>query len=218
MKTTPFLVLKHTVSLALHAYANWRVSATLLEKSCYKQTDSVLLTFDDYGTAEEVHEILQILEDKHVKAMFFLQGDWAARSSELVADIAAKGHAIGNHTTTHPVLIGLPEATVQAEISGGMPGPWFRPPQGRYNKKIRQWAAQLGYVICYWHIDSRDWTGASVAEMRHTILSELHPGATILFHLHGARTRELLPDLIDEIRSQGHALTSPDETWLPVAN
>lgn len=204
---------KHGASRVLHAYADWRIGATKQEKHCYKQSGSVLLTFDDYGSAEQVHDILRILADKQVKAAFFLQGDWAKDNGGLIQEIAKAGHVVGNHTMTHPVLTKLPLQAVRAEIAGGLPGPWFRPPQGRYNNAIRKLARSLGYVMCYWTIDSRDWTGASAAEMRHTILSELAPGAVILFHLHGTHTRQLLPGIIDDIRARGYQLTSHDEAW-----
>ena len=215
--TKLFLNLKHAGSKALHAYADLRIGATEAEKHCHKTTDSILLTFDDYGTPEEVHDTLRILADKNVKAMFFLQGDWAATHSELIKAIVDAGHIMGNHTVTHQVLRGQPEDIIRREIKGGLPGPWLRPPQGRYDRRVRAIAAELGYAICYWTIDSRDWTGASTSDMRHTILTELLPGAVILFHLHGAHTRELLPTLIDDIRTQGYELTAMDEPLTPRA-
>lgn len=209
------LRLKHGASLALHAYADYRIGATKAEKYCYKNSDSVLLTFDDYGTEDEVRDILHILGQKKVKAMFFLQGDWADKQPQLVKEIADAGHIIGNHTETHRILRGQDVETITSEITRGPKSVWFRPPQGRYDDNVRTIAHKLGYAICYWTIDSRDWTGASATEMRHTILSELHPGAVVLFHLHGAYTRELLPDLIDDIRDHGHTLTPFSENWEP---
>jgi peptidoglycan/xylan/chitin deacetylase (PgdA/CDA1 family) len=201
----------HTVSRVLHRYADIRIGATPLEKRCYKTSDSILLTFDDYGDERQVRTILGILKQKDVRAAFFLQGDWAQSHQSLVAMIAAHGHVLGNHTYSHTVLLNTPDTEVREEITKGLPGPWLRPPQGRYNKRIRMIARSLGYAICYWTIDSRDWTGAGTESMRHTILSELHPGATILFHLHGAHTTELLPTLIDDIRELGFELTSHRE-------
>ncbi len=206
--------LRHTISRVLHTYADLRIGATEAEKHCHKSSDSILLTFDDYGTKQEVTGILAILKAKGVKAMFFLQGDWAAEHPELVAAIAAHGHVLGNHTTTHQVLKGQQEATITAEITGGLPGPWLRPPEGRYDSRVRAIADKLGYYICYWTIDSRDWTDVSVAHMRHTILSELHPGAVVLFHVYGMHTRKLLPGLIDSIREHGYQLTDQHEIWM----
>ena len=98
------LRLKHGVSLVLHAYADYRIGATKAEKYCYKKTDTILLTFDDYGTEDEVQDILHILKRKKVKGMFFLQGDWAKQQPQLVQMISAAGHIIGNHTETHRIL------------------------------------------------------------------------------------------------------------------
>jgi len=206
---------RHLKSRVLHTYADYRIGATPLEKRCYKNSDSILLTFDDYGSKKEVEDILSILRTKNVKGVFFLQGDWVEKQPSLVEAITKEGHVVGNHTYSHAVLRDLPKEEVISEIQRGLPGPWLRPPQGRYNNRIRVIAAKLGYSICYWTIDSRDWTGMSAPEMRNMILKELHPGATILFHLHGTHTRELLPDLIDDIRESGFALTDHDETWEP---
>jgi len=214
MKTAPIrLVAGHVLSKALHAYADWRIGATDAEKHCHKTSDSILLTFDDYGTAKEVDGILAALAQHDIKAMFFLQGDWAEKQPELVKRIAKAGHVIGNHTYSHAVLLPLDDQAAAAEITHGVKSTWLRPPEGRYNKRIRRLAARLGYRICYWTIDSRDWTGASVETMRHTIVSEVQPGAVILFHLHGTHTRELLPIIIPEIQARGLTLTAHDEAW-----
>jgi peptidoglycan/xylan/chitin deacetylase (PgdA/CDA1 family) len=206
---------KRLLSRALHAYADYRIGATPLEKRCYKNSDSILLTFDDFGSDIEINEILSILRDKKVKAAFFLQGDWAAENPAAVEAIQKDEHVLGNHTFSHAVLRDLPEVDITREITTGLPGPWLRPPQGRYNDRVRRIAAKLGYVMCYWSIDSRDWTGMGSIEMQQMILKELHPGAVVLFHINGAHTRELLPELIDAIRELGHKLTDHDENWLP---
>lgn len=210
---SPRLLAGHLCSRALHTYADWRIGATVAEKHCHKTSSSILLTFDDYGSKEEVEEILDILDCHKIKAMFFLQGSWADIQPALVKKIAEKGHVIGNHTFSHAVLLKLDDQAVTQEITKGVQSKWLRPPQGRYNKRIRRLATQLKYQICYWTIDSRDWTGASVEAMRHTILTELHPGAVILFHLHGTHTRELLNLVIPEIEQRGFSLTTHDESW-----
>ncbi len=204
---------KHGISRVLHAYADFRIGANEAEKRCHKQSDSILLTFDDYGTESEIDDILAILAAKQVKAMVFLTGNWAEANQELTQKIRAAGHVIGNHTYNHPNLLQLPDAAVIREIQKGVPGQWLRAPQGRANRRIRRLAGSLGFSLCYWTIDSRDWTGADAATMRHTILTELHPGAVVLFHLHGTHTRELLPGLIDDIRAQGFVLTDMNEAW-----
>jgi len=207
------LQLLHAVSRILHRYADWRIGATKAEKCCYKSSDSILLTFDDYGSQQEVDDILAILAAEHVKTMIFPCGDWAEKHPDLIQKIRSAGHILGNHTYTHPNLLTLSDAEVEDEIRKGLSGRWLRAPQGRVNQHIRTIAQHLGFSLCYWTIDSRDWTGASVTQMRHTILSELHPGAVILFHMHGLHTQELLPGLIHDIRARGYVLTGLAEKW-----
>jgi peptidoglycan/xylan/chitin deacetylase (PgdA/CDA1 family) len=139
-------------------------------------------------------------------------------NNDLLKAIKRDGHIIGNHTLTHPNLLKLKDDSVKYEIENGLPGPWLRAPEGRYNNRIRKIAKNLGYSMCYWSIDSCDWKGSTVKEMRHTILSELHPGAVILFHIHGHHTISLLPDLIDDIRLRGYELTSHKENWQPAVD
>jgi peptidoglycan/xylan/chitin deacetylase (PgdA/CDA1 family) len=203
---------------ALKAYADWRVGATDYEKRAHKMTDSVLLTFDDYGTEDQIGTILRILSDKNVKAMFFLQGDWAALNPALVQLVQDSGHIIGNHTFSHPDLLGLSSDDVTREITRGVRSVWLRPPRGRYNSRIRDVARSLGRSICYWSIDSDDWRGVPAQYIYEKVMAEIHPGAVILFHLHAPHTPEALPRLIDAIRAHGLDLTTPDEPgWEPVS-
>jgi peptidoglycan/xylan/chitin deacetylase (PgdA/CDA1 family) len=207
------LHVQHGISRLLHIYADLRIGATRAEKCCHKMSDTVLLTFDDFGSSQEVDELLAILANKRVRAIMFLIGNWAEQNSDLVQRIARGGHILGNHTYSHRNLLKLSDREVTDEIKRGLPGRWLRAPQGRSNRRIRKLAGRQGFSLCYWTIDSRDWTGASVNTMRHTILTELHPGAVILFHLNGKNTRQLLPGLIDEIRARGYLMTSFAENW-----
>jgi len=207
--------LTHRASVVLHAYADWRIGATESEKRCYKTSDSILLTFDDHGSEAEIRQLLEILDRTGIKAMFFPEGAWAAKHPRLVELIRSKRHVVGNHTTHHRVLTRLSSEQAVQEMQNVIPGPWLRPPQGRYDKRIRKLAAGRGLSICYWSIDPRDWAGTSARAMQATVLAELHPGAVILLHMNGRHTRELLPGLIDAIRARGYRLTDHGEQWLP---
>jgi peptidoglycan/xylan/chitin deacetylase (PgdA/CDA1 family) len=209
------LASRHLVSRILHRYADWRIKPTTLEKHCYKQSDSILLTFDDDGSPQNVRRILEILADKGVKAMFFIKSDWASEHPAIIEQIGHAGHIIGNHTFSHPDLLAVSKEVVAREITKGLPSLWFRPPMGRYNAQVRNIATHYGFYVCYWTIDSGDWTDNSMATIRFTIFHELRPGAVILFHLHGKLTAELLPGLIDDIRSRGYELTAFSESWEP---
>ena len=191
-------------------YADWRVGATEAEKRSYNFTSSVMLTFDDYGSEAQVSQLLSILRQYDAYGMFFLIGGWANSNPELVAMIRDAGHIIGNHTYSHLDLLSLNEAQVRNEIRRGPTSEWFRPPRGRYNKRIRKIAEEFGMKVCYWSIDSDDWQGVSRQYMVEKIMSELAPGAAILMHIHGAHTLEALPEIIGGIRERGYSLWKPE--------
>jgi len=195
-------------------YADLRVGATAMEKRAHKQSDTVLLTFDDYGSTDQIGRLLDVLRAQGVMAVFFLQGDWAATNPELVKAIATAGHVIGNHTFSHADLIALSDEEVRSEITKGPKSAWLRPPRGKYNSRVRRVAADLGYRICYWSVDSDDWKGVPAEYMTRKIRSELHPGAVILFHAHSQNTIAALPQIIADIRARGFELTGFDEpSW-----
>lgn len=62
----------------------------------------VALTFDDGPDPEVTPLLLALLERYDARATFFCIGERAARYPELVQEIVARGHTIGNHTMHHP--------------------------------------------------------------------------------------------------------------------
>lgn len=210
--------LKTAFDRLFQRYVDIRRGNRQAEKYCYKKTNSVLLTFDDYASADQTTRILKILDEHQVRGMFFFQGDWATKQPDLVQRFRDAGHIIGNHTFTHADLRTLSDAAAEQEI-GREPfaQPWFRPPYGSYDRRIRNIAKRLGYVVCYWTIDSQDWTGhATPQSILDRIIPRLHKGAVILLHAHIEATIETLPQLIVEIKQRGYRLDSlSDPTWKP---
>ena len=47
---------------------------------------------------------MEILDRYDAKATFFSIGQWAEREPGLLREVHAAGHAIGNHTYTHPTM------------------------------------------------------------------------------------------------------------------
>lgn len=188
------------------AYALWRIKPTKEESRAYNHTDRILLTFDDYADETTVAHFLQVLQKENVKAVFFLVGAWAQKNQKVVQMIRMAGHWIGNHTYSHRILTKLSSAKVEDEIRHGIKGQLLRPPKGVYNDRIRTIAAQAGYRIAFWTIDSQDWKGTTASQIEKRVLANLHPGACVLLHLKYPNTIEALPGIIQGIRRRGFAL------------
>jgi peptidoglycan/xylan/chitin deacetylase (PgdA/CDA1 family) len=118
------------------------------------------LMFDDGPNPRETPRLLDLLDAYDAKATFLLIGRWARREPALVQEIAERGHAIGNHTYTHPTMpvhgagmlrddlarcrdaVELAGATF-SQVAGAM---LMRPPYGRRRPGTLRVLAEEGYV------------------------------------------------------------------------
>jgi peptidoglycan/xylan/chitin deacetylase (PgdA/CDA1 family) len=134
---------------------------------------------------------------------------------ELVRRIVAEGHELGNHSDTHPDLTTLPDRQVVAElaraeaavmaVTGQTTRPWFRPPLGARDERIRNLAAAMGYRTVYWTLDSTDWREETTAAMvRQRVLQYAGDGAIIVCHVGSQATGEALPSLLDDLIAAGY--------------
>src|SRR5579864_8414615 len=64
----------------------------------------VALTFDDGPHPTFTPQLLEVLAKRGARATFFMLGTMARRHPEIVREAAGRGHAIGNHTLSHPSL------------------------------------------------------------------------------------------------------------------
>ncbi len=144
---------------------------------------SVAFTFDDgpnldpsprLSPAQRNAAILAALGKHHVKAALFVTAGFGADRAEgkaLARAWGEAGHAIGNHTMTHPDLVKVPLAQYQKEvldcdaIISTLPGyqKWFRftylregdTPEKRDG--MRSFLAQQHYRNAYVSLDTSDW-------------------------------------------------------------
>jgi peptidoglycan/xylan/chitin deacetylase (PgdA/CDA1 family) len=139
----------------------------------------IALTFDDGPNPAVTPRLLALLERRNVRASFFLVGQFARACPELVREIAARGHTIGNHTETHPNLalasatriegeLAKCQASLAAALGNGdaaLPK-WVRPPFG-YRRPGLWGAARragLGGVVM-WSFMAYDWKPQPTARL-----------------------------------------------------
>jgi peptidoglycan-N-acetylglucosamine deacetylase len=129
------------------------------------------LTFDDGPNPEQTPRLLELLDRYGAKATFFLIGEWAEREPELIRETVARGHAIGNHTYTHPTMPAHGAARIRDELrrcreAVEASGETFstvdgaalmRPPYGRRRPGTLRTMREEGYVPVTWSITCYDW-------------------------------------------------------------
>ena len=158
-------------------------------------TARVELTFDDGPDPTHTPAILDRLREFGVTATFFVLGTRVAKYPEIVERIVAEGHAVGNHTTTHPAWgLATGVAAVTRELRGcqdavrgvtGVSPQLVRPPLGRVPPGFLLAARRLSLEVLNWSLDSGDWRcrGADDAEVcAGETVRRLRPGDVVLLH------------------------------------
>lgn len=186
----------------------------------------VALTFDDLYSQSRTEDILRILADNGVKATFFPVGDAAMAHPGLMREIVAAGHAIGDHSTTHPVMTKLAPAAQRAQIrgceqrvlaaTGRTTAPLFRPPYGATNSQLAASAAAEEHpCVMLWDVDTRDWASPGVNRIIYTVDSGVRPGSIVLMHGGPPQTPKALPTIIHDLKAKGYRMvTLPELLWI----
>ena len=153
--------------------------------------DKIALTFDDGPHPRYTPQILAILRKYGVHATFFVIGQNVEYYPELIGQILADGHEIGNHTYDHGRMSTQTSAQIKEEILRTESAIYelsdyrtklLRPPEGMLNEQVIAAAGELDYRVILWNIDTRDWDHTPSDEIAAHILHEVKSGDIILMH------------------------------------
>lgn len=148
----------------------------------------VALTFDDGPDPDSTPAFLDVLDAYGARATFFMIGANARRHPGLVAEVAARGHCVANHTDTHTPLPSLSGPRRRAEIRrceealSPHGARLFRPPKGRQSVGSRIDALLCGHDVVTWCVDADDWNPHEPAWMASRLLERIGPGRIVLLH------------------------------------
>ncbi len=186
-------------------------------------TKKLALTFDDGPHPRYTNEILDILEEYNVKATFFVIGVNIENYPGIIENIYAKGHEIGNHTYSHSSKQQISEDELKNEIDRcqelisskiGIRTGLFRPPRGKLNKAVENFAAYNNYTVILWSIDTMDWAHRSPENIMKNIENTVKGGDIILMHdyISGKNTTiDALRLLIPRLQSLGYEFVTVSE-------
>jgi peptidoglycan/xylan/chitin deacetylase (PgdA/CDA1 family) len=175
----------------------------------------LLLSFDDGPDLSGTPLILDELDRRGIKAIFFVTGwrltghraeDIARR--DLVRKIAAHGHLVANHTMSHHNLCKNPEEQV-AEIdtnteliaqTTGVRPLLFRSPYGAFCRSLQATLAERGLPDIGWNIDPQDWKHGDEDEVFEYLtrkVSQLRGRGIMLMHDTHSASVHALPRFLD---------------------
>jgi peptidoglycan/xylan/chitin deacetylase (PgdA/CDA1 family) len=156
----------------------------------------IALTYDDGPNPAQTPQLLALLDRFGAKATFFSIGKWAEREPGLLREVHAAGHAIGNHTHTHPRMPLISMGSVKEELrrcraaveaagvefsrAGG--GMLMRPPYGSRRPATLRALRQEGYEPVTWSITCYDWRRTATRRSIARHARRAGPGDIILMH------------------------------------
>ncbi len=149
------------------------------------------LTFDDGPDPESTPALLHLLDRHRACATFFVTGERSHRYPELIREILAKGHTIGNHSYSHDdVIMFRSVATLVREIARtqqvfrelGFVARLFRPPVGITTARYADALRQTGLQAVNFSRRAGDMGNRRVRGLSRRILQRLRAGDIILLH------------------------------------
>ena len=131
-----------------------------------RSPDEIALTFDDGPNPAATPALLEVLARVGVRASFFLIGDFVRQCPEMVREIRAAGHLVGNHTMTHPWLAWQTERRIREELAGataaiedvvGERVRYFRCPHGARRPAVLRLVREMEMFPVQWNVICQDW-------------------------------------------------------------
>ena len=149
------------------------------------------LTYDDGPNDPWTMKLLEVLHKHQVQATFFMVGKHVRERPDIARAVSEAGHAIGNHTFTHPNLIFSSQRKLRREIeetskaiedaTGERPF-LFRPPFGGRRPGTFQIVEELKLFPVMWRVTCFDWSAKSVGEILKHARRQIAGGEIVLLH------------------------------------
>jgi peptidoglycan/xylan/chitin deacetylase (PgdA/CDA1 family) len=153
----------------------------------------VWITIDDGPSPDHTVKILDLLDRFDARATFFVVGKRAEEYPHLITEILSRGHAIANHTYTHPsgMFWAAGPVTIAEEIdhcaewlrsAPDRQARLFRAPAGMRNLFVHPELARRGLALIGWTVRGLDTVQREPSLVAERILRRAKPGAIILLH------------------------------------
>lgn len=187
------------------------------------------LTFDDGPDAEWTPKILNVLEQTHTPATFFVIGENALEHPGLLERIVADGDEIGNHTYDHPNLATWSEEPTRLQLNATQRlvqaytgrstrlfrAPYFGDAEPTTADELGPalTAQKLGYTVVGLHVDPNDWQRPGADAIVQQVIDQVHAADSersaniVLLHDGGgerSQTVSALPRIIAQLRAEGY--------------
>lgn len=172
----------------------------------------VCITFDDGPHPDITPQVLDVLDRYGAKASFFCIGERVAAHPEIAREIARRGHTVESHSHHHATTFALyglralrrevqAAQAVIADAASREPR-FFRAPAGFRSPVLDPVLAALGLRYASWTRRGFDTADCDAARVLRRLTRGLGAGDILLLHDSVPRVLEVLPALLEELRSR----------------
>jgi peptidoglycan/xylan/chitin deacetylase (PgdA/CDA1 family) len=197
-----------------------RIGAMQYKETLPLHDHEVVLTFDDGPVPKYSNQVLQILADQCLKAVFFTIGIQAQSSPAGVRKLAADGQTIGTHSQNHPLTFnrmsleqakpevdqGIASVTTALGDNASALSPFFRVPGLLRAEAVEGYVGSLGVQM--WSADflADDWRKISAAKVYELAIKRIEArgrGVLLLHDIH-QRTVQALPNILRYLKEHNY--------------
>jgi len=181
----------------------------------------IYLTFDAGYENGNISRILDTLKAHNAEGAFFILENLIRRNPELVERMKNEGHLVCNHTAHHKDMTKLSEnemedelralETLYSEAFGDALAPFYRPPEGKFDRKSLAVAKKLGYHTAFWSLAYADWDNNKQPDPQKAkalLCEHSHNGAVILLHPTSKTNADILDELLCKWEAEGYRFGS----------
>jgi len=183
-------------------------------------SNEVWLTIDD-GPTDDTPSLLDALDTRRVKATFFVKGSLCAEHPDRLRLILARGHAVANHSQTHPsgAFWCLPPAAIARQIDEcnaalttitGQTPHLFRAPVGMKNPFVHPALFRRNMTLVGWSVRGFDSFGDDVERVVQRIVARAGNGSIIVMHQGRGFSVACISRVVDEMKARGYSFVIPE--------
>lgn len=190
------------------------------------QKNELWLTIDDGPTPGETLRVLDVLDQYHAKATFFVIAAKAKNHPEIIKQIIERGHQVANHSLSHleshfwclssrMVTKEVNEASaLLVKLTGTQPL-YFRAPVGHKPLALHATLAKASLPLIGWTARGFDGVLKDSEQIVARITKQIKPGTIVLLHEGRDTLVDSLNQLLTEWRRQDYrCVLPPPESFL----
>lgn len=186
----------------------------------------VALTFNVPWGDDVIVDVLEVLDDKGVKATFFVNGEWALRNESLAEFIIEENHEVGLFGYSQEAYKDQSFDYIKEDIEKGEtvlknlgyePLVFVRVPENLFSESITEYIYTLGYRTVFWSIFANIDQSKDAAEIGLELSEKAEPGDIIVMPINDSLTKgpEAIETFIDDMDSKGFQFVSLTELLSP---